>query len=66
MNNKCIVSGQMRRYGFVEMASKSEAKVAIKKLNGKVYRGKVINVIEALPLSAKNIRSNRIFVSVKT
>ena len=51
MNDKYIGSGQPRGYGFVEMASKSEGKTAITSLKGKTLRGRVIDVIEALPLS---------------
>jgi len=51
MNDKYIGSGQLRGYGFVKMASKSEAKAAIANLTGKNIKSKVINVVEALPLS---------------
>ena len=64
MNDKYIGSGQPRGYGFVEMTSKSEGADAITNLTGKKLRDRVINVIEALPLSDKgsikshNIRNN--------
>jgi cold-inducible RNA-binding protein len=51
MDDKYIGSGQMRGYGFVEIASKSEAQSAISNLTGKVIKGRAINVVEALPLS---------------
>ena len=51
MNDKYIGSGQLRGYGFVEMASKSEGVVAVAGLNGKTIRGRLIEVVEALPLS---------------
>ena len=51
MNDKYIGSGQPRGYGFIEMASKSEGEAAIVGLNGKTLRGRVLSVIEALPLS---------------
>jgi RNA recognition motif-containing protein len=51
MNDKDIGSGQPRRYGFVEMPSKSEGYTAIAGLNRKTLRGHVVDVIEALPLS---------------
>lgn len=51
MNDKYIGSGQPKGYGFVEMASKSEGATAITSLKGKALRGRVIDVIEALPLS---------------
>ena len=69
MNDKYIGSGQPRGYGYVEMASKSEGATAIGNLEGKKLRDRVVNVIEALPLSNKsgaaisdignNNRSNR-------
>ena len=64
MNDKYIGSGQPRGYGYVEMASKSEGATAITNLEGKKLRNRVVNVVEALPLSDKgvtvslNIRSN--------
>ncbi len=51
MNDKYIGSGQSRGYGFVEMTSKSEGNAAIAALTGKRLRDRLINVIEALPLS---------------
>jgi RNA recognition motif-containing protein len=51
MNDKYIGSGQECGYGFVEMSSKPEAAVAVISLNGKKIKGRVIEVIEALPLS---------------
>jgi len=53
MNDRYIGSGQPRGYGYVEMASKSEGATAIVKLDGKIMRNRVINVVEALPLSDK-------------
>jgi len=64
MNDKYIGSGQPRGYGYVEMASKSEGATAIANLEGKKLRNRIVNVVEALPLSDKhgtvplNIRSN--------
>jgi cold-inducible RNA-binding protein len=64
MNDKYIGSGQPRGYGYVEMASKSEGEAAIANLEGKKLRNRVVNVVEALPLSDKrgttihDIRSN--------
>jgi RNA recognition motif-containing protein len=54
MNDKYIGSGQLKGYGFVEMASKSEGEAAITSLNGKRLRDRVIDVIKALPLSNKD------------
>ncbi len=53
MNDKYIGSGQPRGYGYVEMASKSEGATAVTNLEGKKLRDRVINVVEALPLSDK-------------
>ncbi len=64
MNDKYIGSGQPRCYGYVEMASKSEGATAIANIEGKKLRNRVVNVVEALPLSNKSgvatpdIRSN--------
>jgi len=51
MNDRYIGSGQMRGYGFVEMASKAEGEAAITNLNEKTLKHMTINVVEALPLS---------------
>lgn len=69
MNDKYIGSGQPRGYGYVEMTSKSAGTNAIAHLEGKRLRNRVVNVVEALPLSDKrssmiqnsgyNNRSNR-------
>ena len=69
MNDKYSGSGQPRGYGFVEMSSKSEGAAAIASLTGKKLRNRVIDIVEALPLSDKsgtasldiksNNRSNR-------
>ena len=42
-------SGESRGFGFVEMASKTEAQAAIADLNGKDLMGRAINVNEARP-----------------
>ena len=54
MNDKYIGSGQTRGYGYVEMTSKSEGAAAVTNLEGKKLRDRVINVVEALPLSDKH------------
>jgi len=53
MNDRYIGSGQARAYGFVEMASKSDGQTAITRLQGKKLKSRMINVVEALPLSHK-------------
>jgi RNA recognition motif-containing protein len=42
-------------YGYIEMIMKSEGVTAINRLNGSIIKGRVINVIEALPLSKKRV-----------
>lgn len=53
MSDKYIGSGQPRIYGFVEMASKSDGEAAVVALNGQTLRGRIIDVVGALPLSNK-------------
>lgn len=53
MNDGYIGSGQTKGYGFVEMASKSDGTTAIASLNGRRLKDRVIDVLEALPLSDK-------------
>ena len=54
MNNKYIGSGQSGGYGFVEMPSQSEGQAAIVALNGRILRHRMIDIIQALPLSGNN------------
>ena len=42
-------TGVSRGFGFVEMATQSQAQTAIKSLNGKELMGKEMNVSEARP-----------------
>src|SRR4030042_6444338 len=51
MNDRDIGSGQPCGYGFVEMPLDSEGKAAIISLVGKIIRDRLIEIIEALPLS---------------
>ena len=51
MDDKYIGSGQPRRYGYVQMASKSEGQAAVIGLQGESLRGLAVKVVEALPLS---------------
>jgi RNA recognition motif-containing protein len=53
MNDKYIGSRQPRGYGYVEMKSKDEGKAAITNLNGKRFGNRVVEIVEALPLSNK-------------
>jgi len=58
LNDKDIGSGQNRAYGFVEMASKDEGISAIAGLDGKKIRNRIINLVEAMPLSHRPAPSN--------
>src|SRR3972149_5401686 len=53
MNDKYIGSGQPRGYGYVEMSLKSEGTTAIANLQGKKLKERIVEVVEALPLSDK-------------
>jgi RNA recognition motif-containing protein len=44
-------------YAYVEMQSKPEAVRAVRTLNGTLIGGRLINAIEALPLSNKKVKS---------
>lgn len=47
-------TGQSRGFGFVEMASGSEAQAAISALNGTQYEGRSLVVNEAKPQASRN------------
>ncbi|MBI2175465.1 MAG: RNA-binding protein [Parcubacteria group bacterium] len=47
-------SGRSRGFGFVEMASDSEADRAIQELNGKDMQGRPLVVNEARPMAERN------------
>jgi RNA recognition motif-containing protein len=64
MNDKYIGSGQPRGYGYVEMALRSEGVTAIAHLQGKKLRDRIVEVVEALPLSDKK-RSETLNVKEK-
>ncbi len=51
MSDKDTGGRQLGRYGFVEMPSKSEGYAAVAGLNQKTLKGRMLDVIEALPLS---------------
>ena len=52
MNDKYIGSGQTRSYGYVVMPSHDQAATAIAALQGKILRDRLLQVVEALPLSS--------------
>ncbi len=47
-------SGQSKGFGFIEMASESEAQAAIGALNGSDYEGRPLKVNEAKPQANKS------------
>ena len=51
MSDKDTGGVQSRRYGFVELPSKSEGYAAIAGLKGRTLKDQMLDVIEALPLS---------------
>ncbi len=55
MNDKGIGSGQRRGCGYVEMASVREAESAIEQLQGKLIRGRQLEIIKALPVTRGNV-----------
>ncbi|MDD5510368.1 MAG: RNA-binding protein [Dehalococcoidales bacterium] len=56
MRSNYIGSNYSNRYGYVEMVSGTEAKTAIRNLSNKIIKGKVIKIIEALPLSKSEVK----------
>ena len=54
MNDRYIGSGQLRGYGYVQMALKAEGVAAIANLEGKMVGARVMSIVEALPLTSKN------------
>ena len=52
-------SGRSKGFGFVEMTTDEEAKVAIKELNGRESQGRVISVAEAKPQEPREYSNNR-------
>ena len=51
MNDRSIGSGQCRGCGYVEMPSDSEGQSAISQLQGKLLKGRKLDVIKALPIT---------------
>ncbi|MEL7562413.1 RNA-binding protein [Dehalogenimonas sp. 4OHTPN] len=51
MNDTHFGSGQPRAYCYVEMPSKNEAELAVSVMNGKSLQGRIMNVIQAMPIS---------------
>lgn len=50
-------TGRSKGFGFVEMASDTEAQTAIQKFNGADYEGRTMTVNEARPMEARPPRS---------
>ena len=55
MHDRSVNSHEAGLHGYIEMSMKSDGVAPINNLNGKIIKGRVINIIEALPLSAKKI-----------
>jgi RNA recognition motif-containing protein len=51
MNDQGIGSGQGRGCGYIEMPSVSEGESAIDQLQGKLVRGRRLDIIKALPVT---------------
>jgi RNA recognition motif-containing protein len=51
MNDMDIGSGQGRRCGYIEMPSLREGESAIEQMQGKSSRGRLLDVIRALPVT---------------
>ena len=58
-NDRHFGSGKSSAYGYVEMPSTKEGCSAIAGMNGKNLKGRVINMIEAMPMSSDPIRERR-------
>ncbi len=59
MNDMHFGSGQPRGYGYVEMPSVSEGELAISFINGKSLGGRVVNLVQAMPMSIEETKSRR-------
>jgi RNA recognition motif-containing protein len=55
MNDRGIGSGQGRGCGYVEMPSVKEGESAIEILQGKLLKGRKLDIIKALPVTLKSI-----------
>ena len=55
MHDRSVNSHEAGLHGYIEMSMKSDGVAAINNLNGKIIKGRVINIIEALPLSTNKI-----------
>jgi len=59
MNDTHFGSGQPRGYGYVDMPSVLEGELAILAVNGKCLRGRVVNAVQAMPLSSEETKGRR-------
>ena len=59
MNDTHFGSGQPRGYGYVDMPSTNEGELAISAVNGKCLWGKIINAVQAMPLSSEETKGRR-------
>jgi RNA recognition motif-containing protein len=51
MNDEYIGSRQPRGYAYVEMSLKSQCEAAVQAFDGKLLGGRLVSVVEALPVS---------------
>ncbi len=51
VDDRYINSGQPRHYGYVQMEDNEKAKMAINNLKGMLLHNRIIQIIEALPLT---------------
>jgi RNA recognition motif-containing protein len=59
MNDAHFGSGQPRGYGYIEMPCIAEGELAISVMNGKHFGGRVINLVQAMPMSSEEIKGRR-------
>lgn len=59
MDDTHFGSGQPRGYGYVQMPSTDEGEFAISILNGKSLGGRVMNVVQAMPISHEETSGRR-------
>jgi RNA recognition motif-containing protein len=59
MNDQGIGSGQGRGCGYVEMPSIREGESAIEQLQGKLVKGRQLDIIKALPVTRNAFSENQ-------
>ncbi len=59
MNDEYIGSHQPRGYAYVEMALRSQCEAAVLAYDGKLMGGRLVNVVEALPVTHTRAEHSR-------